>query len=241
MVRFFFLLVGLALFIYVAIQLGPGAALSMLLRVGWGFLTVAVIYSGYQLARAVALSKCVLKPQFASLRNVVGIRISGEAVQFLTFTGPFLAEPTKAWLLKKQGLSAQEGFAATVTEYLIYTFTSAALSLAGLTYVALCLTLDRALLIATLALIVVMVLFLLVSTIAIAFRFYLIGSIIQGIAHLPLVRNRLKPNMETVHRFEDLLLEVLHEHPGRLPVRSRGKSRPQANVGGARGGCPRGP
>ena len=77
-------------------------------------------------------------------------------------------------------------------------------------------TLDRALLIATLALIVAMVLFLLVSTIAIVFRMYLIGSIIQGIAHLPLIRNRLRPNMETVHRFEDLLLEVLHEHPGRL-------------------------
>jgi hypothetical protein len=33
-------------------------------------------------------------------RDALAIRLSGEAIQSLTLTGPVLAEPTKAWLLE---------------------------------------------------------------------------------------------------------------------------------------------
>jgi len=54
--------------------------------------------------------------------DALAIRFCGEAVQSLTFTGPLLAEPTKAWLLERRGLTLKEGFAATISEYLICTF-----------------------------------------------------------------------------------------------------------------------
>jgi len=57
-----------------------------------------------------------------------------ETIQFLTFTGPFLAEPAKMWLLQKRGLSPKRAVAATVSEYLIYTLTSAAFAIAALIY-----------------------------------------------------------------------------------------------------------
>lgn len=55
-------------------------------------------------------------------------------MQSLTFTGPLLSEPTKAWRLEGQGLTLKEGFAATITEYLICSFVTATMSIAGLVY-----------------------------------------------------------------------------------------------------------
>jgi hypothetical protein len=45
----------------------------------------------------------------------MAIRLSGEAVQVLTLTGPFLAEPTPAWLLQRRRFTLTEGFAATIS------------------------------------------------------------------------------------------------------------------------------
>jgi hypothetical protein len=50
----------------------------------------------------------------------------------LTLTGPFLAEPAKAWLLKGRGLTTAGAFAAVITEYLLYTVACAVLVLASL-------------------------------------------------------------------------------------------------------------
>ena len=132
MTRLILLLAGLALFVYLFAQLGPAAVLDMLGRIGWSVIWVAAAYTVYQSLRAVALAASVTRERSLSFRDALWIRLSGEAVQFLTFTGPFLAEPAKAWLLKGRGLSAVEGFAATITEYLAYTFTAAVLSIGAL-------------------------------------------------------------------------------------------------------------
>ena len=47
----------------------------------------------------------------------------------LTFTGPFLAEPAKGWLLKRRGLATADAFAAVATEYLVYTVVSSSLAI----------------------------------------------------------------------------------------------------------------
>lgn len=84
--------------------------------------------------RALALHACVLRPGVLRYRDALAIRLSGEAIQSLTFTGPVLSQPTKAWLLEGHGLTLKEGFAATITEYLICSFVTAAMSIAGLLY-----------------------------------------------------------------------------------------------------------
>jgi hypothetical protein len=146
-------------------------------------------------------------------REALWIRFSGEAVQFLTFTGPFLAEPAKAWLLKGRGLTAAEGFAATLTEYLVYTFGAAAFSI-----VALGMLLSDDVVRGTprgvaLGLLIAMSIFLAVAAVAIATRTHLLGAILERIARLPGIRLRLRPDMAGVHHVEDLLLGVLHDRP----------------------------
>lgn len=216
MLRLIFLILGAALFIALTIQLGMGEIVAMLRHLGWQFLTVTLLYGACQLARATALWGCLLARGTAAYRDLLWIRLSGEAVQFLTFTGPFLAEPAKAWLLKQRGVTTREAFAAVITEYLIYTFLSAGMTIVGLSYIRAHFALDGALATATRVIVFAMAAFLIVSAIAIVFRIYLIGRIIDGVSRLPFVRRHLRPDMEWINRMEDLLLAILRDRPLRL-------------------------
>ena len=216
MLRLVFLAAGIALFAYLFVQLGPAAVMEMLGRVGWGALPIAMTYVAFQSVRALALSASVPSSRQLGFRDSLWIRLSGEAIQFLTFTGPFLAEPAKALLLKRRGLSGVEGFAATLTEYLSYTFTAAILSMATLSWLLANAALSGGIRVAAVVIIGVMLVFLLSGAAAIYLRVHLLGAILQWFAALPLVRRRLRPNMVDVHRVEDLLLDVMHDRPGRF-------------------------
>lgn len=216
MLRAFFLLLGLALFAALVMDLGIGAIASMLLRLGWNFLVVCGIYGLYELVRAAALLRCLVTDRALAFSDVLWIRLSGEAVQFLSFTGPFLAEPTKAWLLKRRGLNTGEAFAAVIAEYLLYTFLSAALSIAGLVYLIRRFELGAALAATAEVVLWGMVVFLLVAIVAITFRIYLIGGVIKAVSRIPLIRQRIRPDMRAVHQMEDLLLVVLRDDPLRM-------------------------
>ena len=216
LLRSIFLLAGLALFIYLLVQLGPAAVLAMFGRIGWGALPVAMAYAAYQSLRAASLSASVPAGRVIPFRDALWIRLSGEAVQFLTFTGPFLAEPAKALLLRRRGLSAVEGFAATITEYLAYTITSAVLAAGALSYLLVYGELTGAIRTAAFVIAGIMVVFLMTSAAAIGTRTHLLGAILQWLASLPLIRRRLRPDMPAVHRMEDLLLDVMHDHPWRF-------------------------
>src|SRR5258708_3993328 len=48
-----------------------------------------------------------------------------EGVEMLTLTGPFLAEPAKAWLLHRRGIETPAAFGAVAAEYLLYNLTAA--------------------------------------------------------------------------------------------------------------------
>jgi hypothetical protein len=204
------------LFIYLLVQLGAAKIFSLLLGVGWYFVVIAAIYGGHQLVRAIAYWKCVTANEPASYWDILRIRLSGEAIQFLTFTGPFLAEPSKVWLLKRRGLSTRHAIAATVSEYLIYTFISAAFGIAGLAYLLINFELSRPALVAAKIVLYAMSTFLFAAICAIVFRIYLIGAIIRGAGKLPLIGKHVRLNGTDVRATEDLLFVVLRDRPRRL-------------------------
>lgn len=216
MTRIAFLLIGVAVFFYLVVQLGPAAVLAMLGRIGWDAVPIAVAYAAHQCMRAGALSASVTSAQALRFRDALWIRLSGEAVQFLTFTGPFLAEPAKALLLKGRGLQASEGFAATLTEYLCYTFVAAALSVGALWWLLAHAMVSGAVRVAAVVILCGMAGFLATAAIAIALRVHLLGAVLERVAALPVVRRRLRPNMTDVHHVEDLLLAIMHDHPSRF-------------------------
>jgi hypothetical protein len=217
-VRAVFLLLGTALLIYLLWRLGPLEVLRLIGRIGWSALLILLCFLAYQVLRALALRLSVVRLDALRWRDAFAIRCSGEAVQALTFTGPALAEPTKAWLITRRGLTLQEGFAATITEYLVCTLVSAALAIPGLVYLAL--WTDASAVVARIAwgLAAGMFVFLAVSAVAIARRYYLIGTVIAALGRVGLLRGRLTPDMKWVNRMEDLLLAILRERPARLAI-----------------------
>lgn len=216
MIRRVFLAAGLALFVLLVYRLGLGRIAGMLLDLGWGFLAIALLYGGHQLLRTAALRLCL--PIHANVRyhELLWIRVAGETVAYLTFTGPFLAEPTRAWLLKRRGLTAEEGFAASLTEYLVYTLLAAAFSVAALAVLYARFPLHGALRTGVAATIAGMSLFLAVAVLAIVFRVHLIGAVLGRLTAIPMLRRRWRLDPVRVSRMEDLLLHVLRDSPLRL-------------------------
>ena len=210
-----FLAAGVGLFVFLVVRLGPGSILEMVGRIGWNAPAIAGIYALHQALRAQALSDSVTGRRLR-WRDALAIRLSGESVQFLTITGPFLAEPAKAWLLTRRGLSTVEGFAATLTEFFIYTFVAACVSIAAIGWLLTHQTLHGAVRDGAVGLMAAMILFLAAATWAIARRYYLLGTILEGLSRAPGLRRRLHPDMPGVHRVEDLLLGTLRDRPRRF-------------------------
>jgi hypothetical protein len=207
---------GCVLFAYLLFHLGAAKILSLLLGIGWYFGLIAATYASHQLVRAFAYWKCATANGHASYWDMLRIRLSGEAIQFLTFTGPFLAEPAKMWLLQKRGLSPKRAVAATVAEYLIYTLTSAAFAIAALIYLLGNFELSRVVTVAAKIIVYAMSAFLLSAAYAIVTRVYLIGAIIKFVKRLPLIGKRVGFEDQDVRDTEDLLFIVLRDRPLRL-------------------------
>ena len=214
--RTLLLLVGLALLGFLLWRLGPHEILGLVGRAGWYFVPALGLYTMHHVIRAFALRACVLRRGLLGYGDALAIRLSGEAIQSLTFSGPVVAEPARAWLLTRRGLTLQEGFAAALTEYLISAFVTAALSIAGLLYIVW--RFDPPPVIAGASMMVAALLagFLAAAAAAIGLRVYLIGTIVAWLARAGVLRGRLRPDIDWIHRMEDLLLAVLAERPALL-------------------------
>lgn len=207
---------GCALFVYLLVRLGAAEISALLLGIGWYFGLIVATYAGHQLIRAIAYWKCVAANEHSSYWDIVRIRLSGEAIQFLTSTGPFLAEPAKIWLLRRRGLSTKHAVAATVSEYLIYIFTSAAFAIAGLSYLLMNFELSRLASVAAKVVVCAMGAFLFAAICAVIFRVYLIGALIKGASRLPLIGKYVRLEENDVRDTEDLLFVVLRDRPLRF-------------------------
>src|SRR5689334_16843160 len=96
--RVLLLVGGIGVLAVLVRRVGASALLDMLQRVGWSFLWICGVYALHVSVRATALWR-TMAPARIGYRAVLGTLWSGEAVEMLTFAGPALGEPAKAWLL----------------------------------------------------------------------------------------------------------------------------------------------
>ena len=216
MTRVVFLLVGTLVLGLLLWHLGPAEILRMTAQLGWHSLPILVLYGLYQAMRAAALKLSVMRSSQVRYRDAFWIRLSGDAMQSLTFTGPFASEPTKAWLLKRRGLTLTESFAATFAEYLVNLMLCAVMSTVALAYLLRIGALPESAVGAAKGFVYVSVGFLITAVAAIGLRVYLIGSVIGQLGRLGVLRGKLRPDVPAINRMEDLLLGVLHDRPARL-------------------------
>ena len=213
--RALLMLLGLGLATYLVYRLGPGRILSLLLRIGWHLAALGVIHALYQALRAAALSRCLLGFR-VPYRDVLWIRISGEAVRVLTSTGPLLAEPAKAWLLKRKGLSLHQAFASTLSEILFYNLSAVALAAGGLAGLALQFPLEPSMRAWVWGGVLLLSGILLVAVVAFARRAYFFHFILTRLGRRAWLSSRVTPYLERVRQMEEVLFRLVYDRPARF-------------------------
>ncbi|MEJ7615675.1 MAG: ABC transporter permease [Pyrinomonadaceae bacterium] len=124
-------LLGLALLAFVIKQVGVQPIFDALLRIGFGFPVVLAIGGLRHSFRTIAMSIAVPEQhrRFHFLQ-VFSARLGGEAISFLTFTGPLLGEATKVALLRKR-VPLAYGVPALIIDNLLYNLSVALFVLSG--------------------------------------------------------------------------------------------------------------
>jgi putative ABC transport system permease protein len=124
-------LLGIALLVYVLRRVGIQPVFDALAQIGFGLFFLFAISGLRHLIRAAAMRTAV-PPEHRrfNLWQAFITRLGGEAISFLTFTGPILGEATKAALLKKR-VPLIAGAQALVVDNLLYNVSVALFILSG--------------------------------------------------------------------------------------------------------------
>jgi hypothetical protein len=205
---------ALTALVLVVRHIGPGTIAGLIRQVGWSFWLITLLYAAHTALRGVALWQ-TLPAGAIPLLDVIGIRFGAEGVEMLTLTGPFLAEPAKAWLLHRRGIDTAAAFGAVAAEYLLYNLTAAWLG-AG----ALAVLLSRGALVRGLnapaqgLLIGIAALTIGCAVTAVTGR-GMVASTFHAIARRVAPR-RADAATARVRRVEGVLVAVLHDDPRRL-------------------------
>ncbi|HKQ99035.1 MAG TPA: ABC transporter permease [Pyrinomonadaceae bacterium] len=124
-------LLGLALLVYVINRVGLQPIFDALLRIGFGFFILLTLSGLRHVLRTFAM-RASIDPAHRrfSFRHALAVRLGGEAISFLTFTGPLLGEATKVALLKKR-VPLVHGVSGLVVDNILYNLSVALFILSG--------------------------------------------------------------------------------------------------------------
>jgi uncharacterized membrane protein YbhN (UPF0104 family) len=112
---------GVGLLVLLVWYIGWKTILESLRTVGWGFVPVILLNLLRHFLRSASMYLAVPKEERNfKYMSAVAARFGGEAVTFLTFTGPFLGDATKAVLLRKKIPLAASASAVLIDNVLYY-------------------------------------------------------------------------------------------------------------------------
>ena len=127
-----FLLLGVGVFVYLIYSVGVNEILDSIRLVGYGFIGLAVISAFRYIFRSLAWLYCIeAKQRKISLLALFNARLAGDALRLLSFTGPFLGEPSKAYLVRDR-LPMKYGVPSIVVENLCFMLTGIFVIISGL-------------------------------------------------------------------------------------------------------------
>ena len=207
---------GVALLTLMFIRIGPGPILALIESIGFNLLIVVAVYGCHECVRALALSRCLVFGDRPPFRQLLRIRFLAETVRVLTHTGPFLAEPARAWMLARQGLAGARAYAAAVSELIANSAVSAAATVFVVGYALSATNLGSELAVLSRVLFWASLIYTLAVVAALATRTYVIGGILRGMGALPVIGRRLKTDPRKVRDMEDAILHVLRDNPATL-------------------------
>jgi hypothetical protein len=213
LVRIFLSLCAFGILVLLFYRLGPNNILLLLRQMGWRFFGVVLIFGVQEIIRAVALLNCLTSDSRPAFRKLVYIRLIGEGVRAVTLTGPFLSEPTRAWLIRRQGVPSSEAVAATVAEYAANSLVAAVLTVAGVLYLLNHLQVPEELRAAAIVLLWGSAGYLAIACVVLLRRMHLASGIATAMIGLAGLQHRAAGKLAGLRRMEDTLLSVLRDRP----------------------------
>jgi putative ABC transport system permease protein len=207
-------LLGLGLLIFVINRVGVQPLFDALLRIGFGFFVILGLSGLRHVLRTVSMRAAVpAEHRRISFRNAFAARLGGEAISFLTFTGPLLGEATKVALLRKR-VPLTYGVPALVVDNLLYNLSVVFFILSGAVVMLLRYPLPPGVYLVLLAIAAVAASGILIAAIAAKRRVMLLTWVIDRLGELRLSPKVILKRRHHIYHLELKVYDFYKHHPG---------------------------
>jgi putative ABC transport system permease protein len=208
-------LLGLALLIFVINRVGVQPIFDALLRIGFfGFLILLAVSGSRHVFRTIAMSAAVPKEHRGfNFQQAFAARLGGEAISFLTFTGPLLGEATKVALLRKR-VPLTYGVPALVVDNLLYNLSVVFFILSGACVMLFTYNLPPLVYYALLTIAIIAALGIVGAALAAKRRIMLLTWVLDQLARLRLSPRVILKRRQHIYHIESKVYDFYKHHPG---------------------------
>lgn len=204
---------GLALLIYVLNRVGLQPIFDALLRIGLGFFILLGISGLRHVFRTVAMRAAVpSEHRNLTFMQAFAARLGGEAISFLTFTGPLLGEATKIALLRKR-VPIAYGVPALVVDNLLYNISVVFFILTGACVMLFAYDLPPVVYYVLVVISLVASLGILITALAARHRIMMLTWAIDQLARLRLSPKVILKKRHHIHNLEAKVYDFYKHHP----------------------------
>src|ERR1044071_8811950 len=207
-------ILGLGLLIYVINRVGVQPLFDALLRIGFGFFVIVGLSGLRHVLRTISM-RAAVPPEHRriSFRNAFAARLGGEAISFLTFTGPLLGEATKVALLRKR-VPLTYGVPALVVDNLLYNLSVVFFVLSGAVVMLLRYPLPPGVYLVLIGIAAVAASAILVAAIAAKRRVMFLTWLIDRLGELRLSPKVILKRRHHIYHLESKVYDFYKHHPG---------------------------
>jgi putative ABC transport system permease protein len=210
----FAFLIGLGLLVYIINRVGVQPVFDALLRIGFGFFFVLGISGLRHVLRTIAMRLAVpAEHRRVNFFQAFAARLGGEAISFLTFTGPLLGEATKVALLRRK-VPLTYGVPALVVDNLLYNLSVVFFILSGACVMLFTYKLPPLVYYLLLTIAIVAALGILAAGLAAKRRIMLLTWAMDRLAELRLSPKVILKRRQHVHHIESKVYDFYKHHPG---------------------------
>lgn len=204
---------GVGLLVAVIRRVGVQPIFDALGRIGFGFFYILLISGLRHLFRSLAMSAAV-PPEHRrfSWHQALSARLGGEAISFLTFTGPVLGEATKVALLRKR-VPLTSSVSALVIDNLLYNLSVALFIMSGACVMLIAYPLPSVVWYVLVAIAASASLCLLAVGYAASKRMMPLTSLVSGLSRLRLNRRTLAGRRKQIRLLESNVYNFYRERP----------------------------
>jgi len=207
-------LLGLGLLVYVINRVGLQPIFDALLRIGFGFFILLGISGLRHVFRTLSMAAAVpAEHRHFTFLQAFAARLGGEAISFLTFTGPLLGEATKVALLRRR-VPLTYGVPALVVDNLIYNLSVVFFILSGACVMLFTYNLPPLVHYTLTGIAVIAALGIVAAAFAAKRRIMLVTALVDQMARLRLSPKVILKRRQHINHIESKVYDFYKHHPG---------------------------